>query len=70
MEIANGLGLIDSNKFVIDVHFDDSNTEQISLLTKASKVFNKNIYAISQAGYIIISDNKIIDLYKTRLFQR
>ena len=69
LEIVNGIGLLDSNQFVIDVHFDDTNLEQIAWLEKACNTFHKTIYAISQLGYIVIEGKHITSYSGARVFK-
>lgn len=68
LEMLDGIGLLDSNQFVIDVHFDNNNNEQVEWLKKATAIFHKTIYAIEQDGFIVIDDNCISNFSGVSVF--
>lgn len=62
LTVKPGLGLLDSSSFLIDVHFDQNNLLQRQSIESICNSEKKNVYAITQEGYMVIKDNQVLEI--------
>lgn len=59
LKVSKGLGILDGSKFMIDVHYDESDFQQRDAIETMCSLRKLNVFAISQSGYIIIEGDRI-----------
>lgn len=68
LKLSKGLGILDGSKFMIDVHYDESDTQQKRAIETMCTLRHLNVFAIDQSGYIIVKGNSIVSSSGVRLF--
>lgn len=69
LKISKGIGILDGSKFMIDVHYNESDIQQRNAIETMCALRNLNVFAITQSGYVIIEEDNVVLSSDVKLFQ-